>query len=202
MGVKGGPSQSADLEAGTTSRSDPLAGVTNSYPQYGESGHASQGAPAQGVPALGVPATAHQRQGYAQGQQGQGYGQGQPGQGYGQGQQPPPQPPVGIPYAGEATPIPGVHQKPAKVPRQPGQVIVGYEMVEPEVGCCKCNDLNTAGVVALATLIVIGVPCFAFIPCCMPECHYKSQRPIYGYPRSAEARPQQPMPVGVPPPGY
>eukprot|EP00798_Chlamydomonas_sp_ICE-L_P011258 gene11258-18884_t len=92
--------------------------------------------------------------------------------------------------------IPGLPIKPPRVPPQAGQVIVSYETIEPEVGCCKCSDLTTGGLIALIVLVLVFWP-LAFIPCLQKDCHTQSQAPVYGSPPSAGGA-SMPMPTGQP----
>eukprot|EP00798_Chlamydomonas_sp_ICE-L_P005752 gene5752-6046_t len=78
-------------------------------------------------------------------------------------------------------PIPGLPVKPPRIAPQAGQVVISYETVEPDVGCCKCSDLTTGGLIALIVLVLIFWP-LAFIPCCESDCHTQSQCPVYGFP--------------------
>eukprot|EP00195_Chlamydomonas_chlamydogama_P011280 CAMPEP_0202899200 /NCGR_PEP_ID=MMETSP1392-20130828/7497_1 /ASSEMBLY_ACC=CAM_ASM_000868 /TAXON_ID=225041 /ORGANISM="Chlamydomonas chlamydogama, Strain SAG 11-48b" /LENGTH=116 /DNA_ID=CAMNT_0049585321 /DNA_START=85 /DNA_END=435 /DNA_ORIENTATION=+ len=94
-------------------------------------------------------------------------------------------------------PVPGVPIKPPRVPPSAGQVVVAYEITEPDVGCCQCSDLNSQGLIALIVLILLFWP-LAFLPCVMAECHEKSQRPVYGFPPEAGAPPPMAMPVAAP----
>ncbi|GAX78577.1 hypothetical protein CEUSTIGMA_g6016.t1 [Chlamydomonas eustigma] len=103
-------------------------------------------------------------------------------------------------------PIAGLAMKPPLVPPSPGQVLIRYEIVEPDVGCCKCEDLNITGIVSLVVLVFIFWP-LAFIPCLVSDCHSSSQRPVYGYPPAMMPSPQpmgMPMmaPPLAPPPNY
>lgn len=98
-----------------------------------------------------------------------------------------------------AQPHPGIPVKPSLVAPAPGQVIVSYQIIEPETGCCKCNDLTGGGL----ALLIIGILIFwpiALIPCLMADCKTKSQMPVYGYPGGAAppvAYPQYGQPVVV-----
>lgn len=83
-----------------------------------------------------------------------------------------------------AQPHPGIPVGPPHAPPLPGQVIVSYQIVEPETGCCKCNDLNTTGIVVLIIGILLFWP-IAIIPCCSPSMKTKKQVPVYGYPGGA-----------------
>ncbi|KAK9809674.1 hypothetical protein WJX73_003115 [Symbiochloris irregularis] len=67
---------------------------------------------------------------------------------------------------------------PARAPG-PGEVIVGYEYVQPETGCCACDGLTQEGLVAVIILLIV-FPCAACIPCCSASCHERQQRPVYG----------------------
>mmetsp|Transcript_38720 Transcript_38720/g.86122 ORF Transcript_38720/g.86122 Transcript_38720/m.86122 type:complete len:103 (-) Transcript_38720:360-668(-) len=89
-----------------------------------------------------------------------------------------------------AQPLPGIPVGAPPVPPQPGQVIVSYQVKEPEYGCCKCDDLTTGGLVLLIVGILFFFP-IAFIPCCCEGFKNKKQYPVYGYPNQGGA-------VGVP----
>mmetsp|Transcript_40679 Transcript_40679/g.90445 ORF Transcript_40679/g.90445 Transcript_40679/m.90445 type:complete len:100 (+) Transcript_40679:160-459(+) len=83
-------------------------------------------------------------------------------------------------------PHPGIPVKAPLVPPVPGQVIVQYQIVEPELGCCKCDDLTGGGL----ALLIIGILIFwpiALIPCFSASMKHKSQVPVYGYPGQAPA---------------
>ena len=67
----------------------------------------------------------------------------------------------------------------------------------PLPGCCQCEGLTTGGLVAIIILVLLFWP-LAWIPCCMPECYQKYQRPVYG--NVAGAPP--PAPYVPPPTGY
>lgn len=98
-----------------------------------------------------------------------------------------------------AQPHPGIPVGPPHAPPLPGQVIVSYTIVEPETGCCKCNDLNTTGIVVLIIGILLFWP-IALIPCCSVSMKTKKQVPVYGYPGGAPVAfvPQQPVYVQQP----
>ncbi|KAK9841717.1 hypothetical protein WJX74_010748 [Apatococcus lobatus] len=95
------------------------------------------------------------------------------------------QPAIGIPQPGVAStvhaqPIPGMPLRgPGRAPA-PGDLLLGYEVCQPETGCCQCNGLSSTGVVAIILLLFIFWP-VAFIPCLMPECYEAYQRPVYGH---------------------
>eukprot|EP00850_Spirogloea_muscicola_P022161 SM000280S10716 [mRNA] locus=s280:80025:81299:+ [translate_table: standard] len=75
------------------------------------------------------------------------------------------------PYPGQQPqPIQGLRIKPPLVDPQQGQVIVAYQIGEPQVGCCKFEDLSPVGFMAIIILILV-FPILAFIPCLMPECY-------------------------------
>lgn len=99
-------------------------------------------------------------------------------------------------------PIPGLRLLPPRVPPQSGQVVAGYEILEPEAGCCccRCDDMHPAGKVAIVLLCLVGLPFLAWIPCCMPQFFKKCQAPVYGYPTSSSAAVH--VPVGTPPPRF
>jgi len=170
-------------------------------------------APAVGQPATGYPSHPPPQQGQPPPQQGQPppqYGQpppqyGQPPPQYGQpppqyGQpppqygQPPPQygqppPPQYGQHQGyvpklNPQPIPGVPIGPPLVPPQPGQVIVGYQMIQHESGCCKIEGMKVEGLVAIIVLVIVFWP-VAFIPCLMDDCFQSKQVPVYDYPNRA-----------------
>ena len=57
------------------------------------------------------------------------------------------------------------------MPPQPGQVLLGYELYQPPAGCCMCDGLSPAGLIAgevlMAQLHVAQRPpswvaCFCF----------------------------------------
>lgn len=89
-------------------------------------------------------------------------------------------------------PVPGIPIRAPRIVPQPGQVIVAYEVVEPEVGCCQCSTLNAGGVIAIIILILLFWP-LAFLPCVMQDCHDKSQCPVYGNPAPGAQYGGQPM---------
>lgn len=78
--------------------------------------------------------------------------------------------------------------RPPRVPPQPGQVLLGYEVYRPMPGCCQCEGLSASGLIAVILLVFIFWP-LAWIPCVMPECYEQLQCPVYGWPPP-------------PPPGY
>ncbi|KAK9841324.1 hypothetical protein WJX74_003926 [Apatococcus lobatus] len=78
-----------------------------------------------------------------------------------------PQPTVGMPTRG-----------PARAPA-PGDVLLGYEICQPESGCCKCDGLSSVGMLSVILLLFFFFP-LACLPCCMPECYEPYQRPVYG----------------------
>merc|ERR1711971_563830 len=79
---------------------------------------------------------------------------------------------AGQPVFQPAQPIPGLRiDYPAGAPL-PGQVVVAYEVVEPQVGCCQCDDLSEAGLISLIVIALIFFP-LMWIPCVMESCHNK-----------------------------
>ncbi|KAK9863992.1 hypothetical protein WJX84_005503 [Apatococcus fuscideae] len=66
-----------------------------------------------------------------------------------------------------------------KVPPGPNQTLLGYELVAPETGCCKCSDLTPGGLFLLIFLCIC-FSCLAWIPCVMASFHRQTQRPVYG----------------------
>eukprot|EP00271_Cylindrocystis_brebissonii_P016853 TRINITY_DN4151_c0_g1_i1.p1 TRINITY_DN4151_c0_g1~~TRINITY_DN4151_c0_g1_i1.p1 ORF type:complete len:218 (-),score=21.21 TRINITY_DN4151_c0_g1_i1:1003-1656(-) len=184
----------------------PQGGQPSPYGPIPPQGGAPQGAPPtqSAQPSLYGPIPSH---GPSQGEPPQAFPQGAQPPVYGQppfpGYPQPSQPQYYGPAAGypvrapplRAQPLPGRWVQPPATQPLPGQVLLYYEPVAPETGCCRCEGLNAAGLITIILMFVFGVPCLAFIPCCMPECFEPMQRPVYGYPSGA-------MPVGVPPPGY
>ncbi|GAX78501.1 hypothetical protein CEUSTIGMA_g5940.t1 [Chlamydomonas eustigma] len=79
----------------------------------------------------------------------------------------------------------------------PGQVVVRYDIVEYEAGCCKCGGLTGFGLFWVVVLVLICFP-LAFIPCCMPSCNEKKQRPFYDYPTAMTAAPPAHYAVPIP----
>ncbi|KAG1671056.1 hypothetical protein FOA52_000727 [Chlamydomonas sp. UWO 241] len=86
--------------------------------------------------------------------------------------------------------------------------VAAYQMVEPDIGCCKCDSLNAAGIIAFVVLLLFFWP-LAWLPCVIADCHQQSQRPVFGYPPGAPGyqqppagcqQPQPPMAAPVPPP--
>eukprot|EP00884_Botryococcus_braunii_P013768 jgi/Botrbrau1/22392/Bobra.0091s0003.1 len=68
-----------------------------------------------------------------------------------------PQPLQGLPMRG-----------PAKYPAQ-NEVVLGYEIYQPGRGCCQCDGLSPAGVVAIVVLLIF-FPLLAWIPCVLDSC--------------------------------
>ncbi|KAK9852569.1 hypothetical protein WJX84_003908 [Apatococcus fuscideae] len=102
-----------------------------------------------------------------------------------------PPPAVGIPTGGPQVtyastlrpqPTPGIPTRGPERAPAPSDVLLGYEMCQPQTGCCECNGLSMTGMLAVILLLFIFWPA-AFIPCLMPECFEPYQRPVYG-PRS------------------
>jgi hypothetical protein len=92
------------------------------------------------------------------------------------------------------SPVSGIPVKGPLVPPGPGQVLIRYDIAEPETGCCKCDTLTTGGIIALVVLVLIFWP-LAWLPCIMSSCHTQVQRPVYGNPPA----PMMPaMPTGYP----
>ncbi|KAL0051373.1 hypothetical protein WJX82_006381 [Trebouxia sp. C0006] len=63
-------------------------------------------------------------------------------------------------------PVAGIPLKDEKEVPKPGQVVIGYEVYEPKAilaFCLCCWSL-------------------AWIPCILPSCHERYQRPVYGDP--------------------
>ncbi|KAK9833354.1 hypothetical protein WJX84_006153 [Apatococcus fuscideae] len=77
------------------------------------------------------------------------------------------------------SPYPNIPVRKPLVPPQPGQTLLGYEIVQPETGCCKCSDLTPGGLFLLI-LLCICFSCLAWIPCVMVGFHRQTQRPVYG----------------------
>ncbi|KAK9852571.1 hypothetical protein WJX84_009647 [Apatococcus fuscideae] len=91
--------------------------------------------------------------------------------------------PTGPTYAStlRPQPIPGMATRgPLKSPG-PGDVLLGYEVSQPETGCCKTEGLSALGWIAVILLFFIFFPVMC-VPCCMPECYEQYQRPVYGRP--------------------
>merc|ERR1711959_440528 len=85
-----------------------------------------------------------------------------------------------------AQPFPGLKiNKPDRLPQQ-GEVVIRYEVREPEAGCCKCSDLTQSGLIAVVALVLICWP-LSCIPCCMKRCHEGYQVPVYGPPSDVAA---------------
>lgn len=85
-------------------------------------------------------------------------------------------------------PLPGL---PTTLPRsgpRSGEVLLGYEVVPGEAGCCKCDTLSPLGFFSVILLALFCTPC-ACIPCCVKECHTPSQRPVYGPPGTLPGAP-------------
>lgn len=92
-------------------------------------------------------------------------------------------------------PFPGLTIVPPKVNPLPGQVVVGYEVIDPQPGCCKCNTLNKRGMVGLIVTAIIFWP-VSFLVCMMRSCHESQQRPWYGYPTAGVPVAMAPAPGG------
>jgi len=81
-------------------------------------------------------------------------------------------------------PIPGVKIGPPMVSPQPGQVIVGYQLINGQAGCCKFDDMKVGGYVAIVVLLLVFWP-VAMVPCLLDDCYEPRQVPIYEYPQHA-----------------
>ena len=104
-----------------------------------------------------------------------------------------PQPPHPPPTVIIVTPPPfasGCRVLPPRAPAQPGQVIVGWEVDDPEVGCCLCNSLSLTGWLCVIFLFIVFWP-LCWLPCVMAECHDRICRPVYGWPAAASPPQQQ-----------
>lgn len=108
-------------------------------------------------------------------------------------QQYPPQPQYQQPQHQQTvvTPIPGLPVRGPTVTPAPGNVIIGYQVVQPQESC-SC-DLKIEGWLVVLILLLV-FPCVACIPCCMPDCFQSYQVPVYGPPGST----MQPIPVAQP----
>uniref|UniRef100_A0A7S1X7S3 LITAF domain-containing protein n=1 Tax=Tetraselmis chuii TaxID=63592 RepID=A0A7S1X7S3_9CHLO len=94
----------------------------------------------------------------------------------------------------QPTPFPDLPVKPPSKAPKAGEVVIRYDVRDGKSGCCECGDLKPIGWVAVVLLLVFFFP-FAWIPCCIRECHERYQEPVYG-PQSAT--PHHNVPVGVP----
>ncbi|KAG1672791.1 hypothetical protein FOA52_002779 [Chlamydomonas sp. UWO 241] len=91
-----------------------------------------------------------------------------------------------------AQPYPNIPVRAPTVPPAPGQVIVSYMIVEPEMGCCKCENLTGCGLAVLIIGIIVFWP-IALIPCFTASMKTQAQMPVYGYPGGAPPMAQMPM---------
>lgn len=90
----------------------------------------------------------------------------------------------GVRVASYSTPVPIVGlpvRGPPRAPK-PGDVVIGYQVVQP-TGGCSC-DLKPEGWFVVIILILL-LPCVACVPCCISGCFQQYQVPIYGPPGSA-----------------
>ncbi|DBB16257.1 TPA: hypothetical protein ACH3X3_014576 [Trebouxia sp. C0006] len=78
-------------------------------------------------------------------------------------------------------PVAGIPLKDEKEVPKPGQVVIGYEVYEPKAGCCETDSLTASGKIAVLAFCLC---CWslAWIPCILPSCHERYQRPVYGDP--------------------
>jgi len=88
-------------------------------------------------------------------------------------------------------PFPDLSIRPPKKTPKPGHVVIGYEVVRGQGGCCKCDDLKVEGWVGVGVLCIFCFPC-ACIPCCISSCHEDYQRPVYGLPSELPPASNQP----------
>ncbi|EFN52939.1 hypothetical protein CHLNCDRAFT_137297 [Chlorella variabilis] len=96
-----------------------------------------------------------------------------------------------------ATPIAGMVMRPPRVPPQPGQVLLGYEVCRPRAGCLRCDGLSPVGLVAVIFLLMFCWP-LAWVPCVIPDCFNSFQRPVYGWRPTAAGYPAHPPAAGIP----
>jgi len=81
-------------------------------------------------------------------------------------------------------PVEGVRMIAPKHPPAKGDVIVGYELLNIDEGCCtkprpkRLNKLGWISVIAFA-LVFWPVSC---VPCCLACSYDTCQRPVYGTP--------------------
>jgi len=90
-------------------------------------------------------------------------------------------------------PFPDLPIRPPKKTPKPGHVVVGYEVVRGQGGCCKCDDLKVEGWVGVGICCIFCFPC-AWIPCCITSCHEDYQRRVYGLPSDLPIASNQPPP--------
>eukprot|EP01024_Parvocaulis_polyphysoides_P036437 TRINITY_DN32399_c0_g5_i1.p2 TRINITY_DN32399_c0_g5~~TRINITY_DN32399_c0_g5_i1.p2 ORF type:complete len:120 (+),score=21.95 TRINITY_DN32399_c0_g5_i1:45-362(+) len=88
-----------------------------------------------------------------------------------------------------AEPLEGFPMRPAARPQQPGEVLLGYEIVRHPATCLDCEDMTGTGYMCICCLAVVFFP-FAFIPCIMDEYRMDIQRPVYGAPASVMGVPK------------
>lgn len=102
------------------------------------------------------------------------------------------QQPVYTVPAGQPQPIAGYTIVPPQQAPNQGDVLVGWEVIQPD-DACSC-DLNTAGFVTLIILVFVFWPLF-WIPMVCASCKNPRQRPIYGPPGSVPPAVMIPMPM-------
>eukprot|EP01026_Neomeris_dumetosa_P069311 TRINITY_DN68418_c0_g1_i3.p3 TRINITY_DN68418_c0_g1~~TRINITY_DN68418_c0_g1_i3.p3 ORF type:complete len:107 (-),score=4.24 TRINITY_DN68418_c0_g1_i3:389-709(-) len=76
-------------------------------------------------------------------------------------------------------PVAGFPMRPPARPQQPGEILLGYEIVRHPATCLDCEDMTSGGYLCLCMLAIVFVP-FAWIPCVMEEYRQQIQRPVYG----------------------
>jgi hypothetical protein len=82
-------------------------------------------------------------------------------------------------------PVPGVQMFPPSPAPEPGQVLLGYEMIEPKAGCCQCAGLSFVGWMSVLLLVIFFWP-LAWVPCVMQSCFEPCQRPVFGWPQQQQ----------------
>jgi hypothetical protein len=98
----------------------------------------------------------------------------------------------------QPTPVPGLPMDGPIAAPLPGEVLLGYEVVETKAGF---RHMNAGGLLSTIILAFICWP-LAFVPCCLAECHETFQRPVYGRPPAGQQYACPPAPQYVYPGQY
>eukprot|EP01025_Chloroclados_australasicus_P030654 TRINITY_DN3084_c0_g1_i2.p6 TRINITY_DN3084_c0_g1~~TRINITY_DN3084_c0_g1_i2.p6 ORF type:complete len:106 (-),score=8.63 TRINITY_DN3084_c0_g1_i2:698-1015(-) len=99
-----------------------------------------------------------------------------------------------------AEPIAGFPMRPPARPQQPGEILLGYELVRHPPQCLDCEDMTATGYMCICCLAIVFFP-LAFLPCLMSDYRTTIQRPVYGPPGSVmgvpKAKVKKPKKSGV-----
>lgn len=81
-------------------------------------------------------------------------------------------------------PVEGIKIRPPRVGLRPGDVLLGYELVDAAPGCLSLDTMSTQGWLATGIVFVVAWP-LAWIPPLLSTFHEPYQRPVYGRPGGA-----------------